>query len=336
MVRKGLKLTSLALLKGTGMFHLLRNSRWRQRRLLILCYHGISLEDEHLWRPQLYMTPELLEQRLNILKRGGYNVLPLPDALRWMYADDLPPRSVALTFDDGLYDFYQRAFQVLKSFGFPVTVYQTTYYSGYSRPVFNLICSYLLWKHGGVLPGKGRELGLDVVMDLRTEAGRKLVTDAILSKAHKEALTSQGKDELVAQLAKLLGIDYDEVLAKRILQLMSGQEIKQLASEGVDFQLHTHRHRTPNDERLFRREIRENRESLHQATGSVAVHFCYPSGNYKKEFLSWLQEEMVISATTCEGGLATADMDRFLLPRFIDTSSRTTLEFEGWLAGVRN
>ena len=59
-----LKLAALGMLRTSGMFGVVANSRWRQQRLLILCYHGVSLEDEHQWRPTLYIPPQKLEQRL--------------------------------------------------------------------------------------------------------------------------------------------------------------------------------------------------------------------------------------------------------------------------------
>jgi hypothetical protein len=64
------------------------------------------------------------------------------------------------------------------------------------------------------------------------------------------------------------------------------------------------------------------------------VHFCYPSGVYSREFLPWLAEENIISATTCDVGLAGRHTNPLLLPRVIETNSRTALEFEGWLTGV--
>ena len=125
------------------------NSAWRRERLLILCYHGISLEDEHLWRPGLYMTAELLATRLETLRAMRCSVLPLGEALTRLRRGDLPPRSVAITFDDGTYDFYKQAYPLLKKHDFPATVYQTTYYTDHEIPVFNLTCSYLLWQRRG-------------------------------------------------------------------------------------------------------------------------------------------------------------------------------------------
>ena len=62
-MKQTLKRVTLQLLKSTGAFGLVRDRAWRRRRLLILCYHGISHEDEHLWRPGLYLAPSRLEQR---------------------------------------------------------------------------------------------------------------------------------------------------------------------------------------------------------------------------------------------------------------------------------
>ena len=122
MLKQVRRRVTLHLLQNTGVFRLLRQSEWRSQRLLILCYHGISLEDEHEWRPGLYMEPRILEQRLRILQAGDYNVLPLGEALQRMYGKELPHRSVSITFDDGTYDFYKQAYPIVKRYGFPVTV----------------------------------------------------------------------------------------------------------------------------------------------------------------------------------------------------------------------
>jgi len=313
---------------------MVRDSAWRRHRLLILCYHGISREDEHLWRPGLYLEPSRLEERLTFLRQGQYNVLPLGRAVELLWKKELPPRSVAITFDDGAYDFFSLAYPLLKSFGFPVTVYQTTYYSDRQVPVFNLICSYLLWKRRGGLLDIGTELGLKPPLDLRSEARRYAIVQTLMDNCVRDKLDVRQKNEVAGTLAKLLDIDYALLLSKRILQLMNTQEIAQLAREGVDFQLHTHRHRVPKDKLLFEKEIRDNRESLKKALVQKTAHFCYPSGEHSPEFFPWLTEERIISATTCDVGLASPNTSPLLLPRMVETTSRSILEFEGWLTGV--
>jgi peptidoglycan/xylan/chitin deacetylase (PgdA/CDA1 family) len=330
-IRRG----ALRLLKSSGIFELTKNSGWRDQRLLILCYHGMALEEEHKWMPSLYMHPELFEQRLNALRAGKYTVLPLGDAIARLYRSDLPPKSVAITFDDGTYDFYAKAYPLLKARGFPATVYQTTYYCDYPEPVFHLICSYMLWKRRGLVIKGMQSPGIPQTLDLRASTGRTQALNHLIAFAELEKLSEEQKNQLAAKLASVLDVEYSDLVRKRVLQLMRREEIAQLASEGIDFQLHTHRHRTPLDERLFVREIRDNRRKLLElAAGSATSHFCYPSGEYHLEFLPWLEEEGVVSATTCEAGLASLEDHPLLLPRFVDTSARTPLEFESWLTGV--
>ena len=329
-----IKLAALSVLRGSGIFSFVTNSRWRQQRLLILCYHGTSLEDEHLWRPLLYIDPRKLEQRFESLKKGDFSVLPLGESLQRLRAGTLPPRSVALTFDDGGYDFFRQAYPLLRRYGFPVTVYQTTYYTSVEKPVFNLICSYMLWTRRGQVIMSDEGIGLNRPLDLRTYTGRSEVMRALIEISERENRTALEKDAIAAQLARALKIDYASLLAKRILQLMNARELQEIARNGVDVQLHTHRHRTPEDETLFRREIQDNRLRIQEYTTTDPVHFCYPSGVHQPSFLTWLRKERVVSATTCDAGLATRQSDSLLLPRFIDHQNRSQIEFESWVSGV--
>jgi peptidoglycan/xylan/chitin deacetylase (PgdA/CDA1 family) len=333
-MRKFLRRTLLGTLKNLGAFSFVRESDWRRQRLLILCYHGISLEDEHQWRPALYISPQQLESRLEILRRGNYAVLPLSEVLERLYRNDLPPRAVALTFDDGTYDFYKQAYPRLKQFDFPATVYLTTYYSEFQRPVFNLICSYMMWKGRDTGTADLTEFGITEPVTLISPESRQQALEQLVRWVETQDLSGEQKDQVAARMAQKLRIDYQELREKRVLQLMNWQEIRQLAEAGVDFQLHTHRHRTPLDEELFRREIRDNRAYISRAIGGVKKHFCYPSGAYRPEFLPWLASEEIVSATTCDTGLATRQSNPLLLPRLVDTSGRTDLDFESWLSGT--
>src|SRR4029453_16479621 len=103
---------ALRAMRFTGAFRSIRDSRWRGRRLLILGYHGVALEDEHEWDSALYISQPRLESQLLMLRRPGCAVLPLGEALAAIEDGSLPPRSVAITFDDGNHDFHERAFPI--------------------------------------------------------------------------------------------------------------------------------------------------------------------------------------------------------------------------------
>jgi peptidoglycan/xylan/chitin deacetylase (PgdA/CDA1 family) len=331
---KKLKQTTLRSLKTVGVSTMVHNSRWRRERLLILAYHGISVLDEHEWNHTQYMPADVFRLRLQQLKDSRCAVLPLPEAVERLYRNDLPDRAVAITFDDGTADFYARAFPLIREFEVPVTLYLTTFYTHYQRPVFDLMISYLLWK------GRKESLCLksltneDATLNLSSLDAQESARVAILRFAHQQNFSAEEKDELGQKLARSLNADYEFLLAKRIMQNLAPAEVTELAAGGIDIQLHTHRHRTPNDRKLFMREIEDNRQSIHALTGKHATHFCYPSGAYRRAFLPWLKEAGVVSATTCEPGFASAAADRLLLPRVLDNPALSPIEFESWLTGV--
>lgn len=333
---KQIKRTVLRASREAGTFTLLRGTDWRRNRLLVVGYHGISIDDEHRWRPTLFVTPSVLEERFRILRDGGYSVLPLNDAVNRLAAGTLPPRSVVLTFDDGFADFALQAFPLLQQFGFPATVYLTTYYSRFNRPIFSLACSYMLWKTrrtevraSELIPGAGHER-----WSLRTPLDRERVQQAMEQFADSVPLSAREKDEIAHRAATALGIDYQDLVRRRVLSLLTPAEVTCLSAAGVDFQLHTHRHRTPVDEQAFTREIDDNRRVLEQLTGKPATHFCYPSGVHEPAFLPWLKQAGVTSATTCDTGIASRHTDPLLIPRLIDTMNLSAVEFESWVSGA--
>lgn len=271
---------------------------------------------------------------MQLLKDSNCTVLPLADAVRSLYRQDLPEKCVALTFDDGNYDFYKEAQPILREFDFPVTVYLTTYYSHYRKPVFDVICPYLLWKGRNARLDFKKITGQEMKVDLSDDGLRASSIDELRKFARDHKLSAEEKDSLAASIAAQLKIDYDALRAKRLLHILSPDEVKTLATEGVDFQLHTHRHRVPRERSLFLREIDDNRNSIQAMTGVFASHFCYPSGVYDQAFLPWLEEAGIVSATTCDVGFASRQSHPLLLPRLLDTSGLSDIEFEGWLTGV--
>ena len=331
---KPLKRGALHTMKQLGVYRACRDSAWRQRRLLILCYHGISLDDEHRWDSQFYMSPEDFEQRLQVLARGGYTVLPLGTAVQQLYAGTLSPRSVCLTFDDGLFDFQERAMPLLERYGFPATVYLTTYYSDFNRPVFNPFMQYVMWKSQRGTVDASPVLGRDVTWTLDSPEGRHAALVSLLRYAARHGMSARDKDVLAARVAEHLGIDYDGLVARRMLHLLTPDEVAALARRGVDFQLHTHRHCNPRDREGLAREIIDNRRRMEEILGEAPVDFCYPSGVCREGYPEWLAELGVRSATTARAALASRKSHIMMLPRVVDSTSLDVLEFEGWLTGV--
>ena len=142
------------------------------------------------------------------------------------------------------------------------------------------------------------------------------------------------KDGIARGVLERVGLDYDRIVRTRLLTLLAPPEVSALAAEGVDFQLHTHLHRTPEDVSEFVRDVLVNRDRLAALTGKRAAHLCYPSGVYRMSYLPAIAEQGIVSATTCDPGLASRTSNPLLLPRFIDTSTVTDVEFEAWVMGL--
>lgn len=335
MILRSVKQAALSALSRSGLSERLSNSRWRQDRLLILCYHGVSLDDEHEWDPGLFVTAQFLEERLTFLLDRGYAVLPLDQALPLLWSGELPPKAVVLTFDDGHFDFFVGAYPILVELGIPATVYLTTYYCGYQRPVFDMVASYILWK------GRGREVSVDGLLgdvntlDLRSDSTRIAAAQWIRAWVRRAGLSASEKDLLARCLAERSNVDYEQIVSRRLLHIMTEKEVKTVVEDGlIDIQLHTHRHRVPRERASFAREIRENREEIRRITGRAARHLCYPSGEHDPMFFPWLQDEGVVSAVTCVPGLASRRDRHFQLPRILDNHTLSLVEFEAWTSGV--
>jgi hypothetical protein len=328
------KQTALSTMRSAGVFGLAGRSRWRHDRLLILGYHGISQEDEHLWNPSLFVAPEHLASRMRFLRARRFNVIPLWEALQRLRTGTLPERSVAVTFDDGYVDFYRFALPILRAYEIPATVYLTTYYSERNGPVPGITAAYILWKSRSFFGPLTTVPGFEGVC-FRDEVERRIVSDAVGRYFTDErTLTAADKHRMLQTLADEAGFDMAPFRRRRIMHVMTPGEAREVFAAGVDIQLHTHRHWAPKDEALIRREIMDNRDRITEITGAVPHHFCYPSGIHYPELLPWLRALDVTSATTCEAGLATPEHDPLLLPRFLDHSSVSLVEFEAWASGV--
>jgi peptidoglycan/xylan/chitin deacetylase (PgdA/CDA1 family) len=328
-MRPRLKQSLYAGARAAGLFRL---SRLLTRgRLRIVCWHGTSLADEHRVFPGLFQSPDDLERRLLMLHR--YPVLPLQEALQRLRAGTLPPAAVALTIDDGFHGTLRHAWPALRSHGFPTTLYATSYHARSGTPVFRLLVQWAFRETREPVLDLS-ELGAGMVGALRmtdrperTEAMWRIIRHA------EEGLSELERQALADRIATALGVDLGPVRAGRWLSLAGLEELRSAAREGLDVQLHTHRHRFPVSRELALSELGDNRAVLEPLLGHPLRHFCYPSGYFRPAHLPWLVEAGVESATTCDPGMNRRGDSPLTLRRFLDDSRTSQLEFEAELSG---
>ena len=334
-MNRHLKNAWFAAASQTGLTRRIGRSAWRRHRLLILGYHGVSLDDEHRWDPALYISPASFERRLALLQRTGCSVLPLTEALERLSRRDLPDRAVCLTFDDGYHDFLVRAYPRLRQYQFPATVYLNTLSCERNLPLVRIGLSYVLWKSDRTeLEGVGLPGLANRVYRFATRAERTTLATTIHDTLLAAGAESLEQNSVLREVASRVGLSYDAFAASRVLTLMRPSDVRALAAQGVDFELHTHRHTNPVEPADFLYEIRENSWRIEAMTNRRPVHFCYPSGVYRESYYPVLESEGVMSATTTEPGIVSAAHPRLLLPRFIDMHAVSDVEFESWLLGL--
>ena len=142
----------------------------------ILMYHSIADDVDDNVHPyyRTVTAPATFEKHMRFLRESNYEVLTLSEAVRFLRAErvraperlkspmspDPMRRSVVITFDDGLRDFYTAAFPILEGFGFRATVFLT---SGYIDKIFITGRECLRTREVGELAEKGVEFGSHTV-----------------------------------------------------------------------------------------------------------------------------------------------------------------------------
>lgn len=326
-----LKTTCLRFGRTIGLFPISR--RLTRRGMRILCYHGSSLADEHRFRPTTFMTLPTFRRRMEYLASRRFAVLALDDATK-RTTEELPPNAVVLTFDDGFYSTYRDALPVLAEFGFPATIYVTTYYSVKQTPVFRLVVQYMFWKTGvegvdlsGLCPG------YESRTPLGTEGQKRQLAWSII-RYGEEQCTEPQRGAISAELGTRLRVDYQALVRDRLFSIMTPEEIRHAGDLGFSIQLHTHRHRCPDDEIAVRREIVENRAVLAPLVRQELDHFCYPSGVWSPRQFEWLAESGIKSATTCDPGLNYPDTPRLAMRRYLDSQGIAQVDFQAEVNGL--
>ena len=330
--RQRIKLGIYTTAKWTGIFLLCRF--FMRRRLMILGYHGFQISDEACFRPAMFMEQQHFAQRLAMLAHGNYPVLPLAEGVLRLKNGTLPANAVVIVFDDGYFSVLNKAAPLLNKHGFPATLYVTSYYVAKETPIFRLAIQYLFWKtdHSCFEPSAHPWSAAGVVDLGDVHAAQKTMWKIIdYGEAH---CNEDQRQEICAEVATALGLDFEATCTNRGFSLLTQDELRQLDDYGIDVQLHTHRHTFPsNDPEQARSEVLDNRVILEKVLGRRLEHFCYPSGVWSRNLLPMLNEEGIVSATTCQAGMNDQTTNPLALYRVLDQDNMHDIEFEAELTG---
>lgn len=244
-------------------------------RAVILRYHSVSSAEDgtHLCLdPGLAVLPGDFDRQCAYLARH-YRVLSLDEMVDRLEAGEaLPPKSVALTFDDGYLDNYTRAFPILLKHGLNATFYVSTgcidnrviLWTGMLR-----FCVFTSTVPVLEIPGP-----LAFRLPIATpEQRREAFTRLIITMKN---IPTSDRLALLEAIRRAAGIE-DVTPLKSIM--MSWGQVEEMHRAGMIFGAHTITHpnlpnATPGEART---EIFGSRDELAEHVGPVR-HFSYPNG----------------------------------------------------------
>jgi peptidoglycan/xylan/chitin deacetylase (PgdA/CDA1 family) len=102
---------------------------YRTDRIPVLNYHRIvSNENLALCKKNAYIISEsAFREQLQFLKDNGYTTIDLDDFLYYKaHRNELPPKSLIITFDDGYENNYLYAYPILKNFKYKAVIYSVS------------------------------------------------------------------------------------------------------------------------------------------------------------------------------------------------------------------
>ena len=230
----------------------------------------------------------------------------------------LPDNAVAITVDDGYRNYLLFGHPIFRRNRIPATLYAVAGFSdgrlwlwpdqiefGLSHTSRSSIQAPL---------GNGQPLELC----LRTPTEKR---DAIfrLTEALKE-IPNDRRVAFLAQFGSLCGLEIPPDPPGGC-EAMSWDELRAVASEGVEIGCHTETHpilsRVSNSLEL-EKEIRGARERMTERLGFDVRHFCYPNGrplDISETSIRCVRDAGFASAVSCTYGLNTMEADRFCIRR---------------------
>ena len=254
-------------LRRGGIFPRLRHRA--SRPFQILMYHRI----QEASRPFSIDTLPIdrFEEHIRHLSRR-YRVLPLTELVRQARERSLPPRSVAITFDDGYRDNFTHAWPILRRFGVPATIFLATGFIGSGSALWH---DQVLHAFAHSRRDRYPDPWTDETVTLHGAQEGERAAHAVLARLKR--LPGSQRELEIARLFETLRVDRREVSSDLMLEW---GEVRTMASSGIEFGSHTVNHPILSLESrdVVAFELAESKRTLERELDREATLFAYPNG----------------------------------------------------------
>lgn len=277
-------------------------------RVCVLNYHRILSGPD----PFLDSEPDAaaFDWQMQVLKQC-FNVLPLHQAVEMLGTERMPPRAVAISFDDGYRSIHDLALPILIKYDLPATVFVTTGHMVDDGSMWNDMILEAMRRLPST-PLDLRSLGLEVY-PMSTAAQRK--HNASLLTERCKYMTPPDRTRFTDHLQNLAGTSLRQDL------MLTADMLRTLTRNRVEIGGHTVNHPilARLEDEVARREIAENKHHLEQLIGQPLRLFAYPNGkrptDYDQRHVAMVAEAGYAAAFTTIGRAASATHSLFEIPR---------------------
>jgi peptidoglycan/xylan/chitin deacetylase (PgdA/CDA1 family) len=263
---------------------------------LILMYHRVAELDIDPW--SLCVTPERFAEHLAVIQKIAH-----PISLQQLNLDrqqgTIPPRAVAISFDDGYADNLDRAKPLLEKYGIPATVFVSTGYLGAQREFWWDELDRILLKPGKLPPQLSLTIGdnlceweLDTATDYSQSAYRQdrhcraweaqPGSRMFLYYSIWQALRNLAEIDRQPALAKIATWAKDDSSARANYLPLAVTELASLgSSDSIEIGAHTiwHPFLSAQPIGLQQAEIAQSKLALERILSQPVTSFSYPFGD---------------------------------------------------------
>ncbi|ORV62273.1 polysaccharide deacetylase family protein [Mycobacterium europaeum] len=307
-------------------------TRARHRhKLAIVMFHGV--EDQPLSPACRHVLDAALYRRQIAYLHRHFNVLPLEEALERLADGTLPPRAVAITFDDGTRNLATRAVPVLRELGLPAAVFLATGAIGSGETLW----PDRLWL------AIARTAATEVDLTALGLGVHSLVGMAHRAKAYAaavEGLKGLPDADRLGALDDVLGaLGHRDDGDGGPFRMLSWEEARAMAGDGL-VTLHPHSVTHPIlarcDDDKVKREIADSCAALERETGRRPRVFAYPNGrprDFDDRARDALRDRGIRWALSTRPGFADPRCDPLALPRLAVSSDASFGHFRLLVSG---
>lgn len=279
-------------------------------KLTILTYHRVPPDIDPLLSKDQVDARKFAKHMAIIAE--CFNVLPLPEALERLQHGTLPSRALSITFDDGYLDNFTIALPILQRHGLKATFFVCSGYLNDGLMFNDIIIESLRACQSPQLDLSWLGLGLLPLQDMASKhVGAEKILGAV------KYLPFLEREQACTRLWQMAAPG--QTLPRL---MMTDDQIRQLAAQGMTIGGHTHTHPILNriDLDSARQDIAHNRQVLGTLVGHEPLIFAYPNGrpvrDYSHEHVKLLMDVGYHAAVSTAWGVATKSCDRYQLPRF--------------------